>query len=367
MIGAARPSIADPFLPRKIEEGRIEDIRECIGCNICVSTHYAMVPLRCTQNPTMGEEWRKGWHPERIAVRHAAERVLVAGAGPAGLEAARALGARGYDVVLAEKSRETGGRILSECRLPGLSTWRRVRDWRMTQIAKLSNVKVYLESEVTPELVAELEVDHVAVATGARWRRDGVGRATPFPVPVSDRAVVMTPDDVSAGRPLVSPVVIYDDDHYAMGGALAERLASEGYAVALVTPASDVSAFTEHTLERHRIAARLDALGVAIITHHVLDRIEPGHMHLTQRDTGRPRALEAATTVLVTARLPEAALYRALRSATFTQVRSIARIGDCEAPGAIFQAVYAGHRYARELGEAPCDVDFRRERASVEG
>ena len=67
LIGAARPSIADPFLPRKIEEGRIEDIRECIGCNICISGDMTMSPIRCTQNPTMGEEWRRGWHPERIA------------------------------------------------------------------------------------------------------------------------------------------------------------------------------------------------------------------------------------------------------------------------------------------------------------
>ena len=66
MIGAARPSIADPFLPKKIEEGRWQDIRECIGCNICVTGDFTATPLRCTQNPTMGEEWRRGWHPERI-------------------------------------------------------------------------------------------------------------------------------------------------------------------------------------------------------------------------------------------------------------------------------------------------------------
>ena len=65
-IGAARPSIADPFLPRKIAEGRLDDIRECIGCNICYASNIQGVPLRCTQNPTMGEEWRRGWHPEIV-------------------------------------------------------------------------------------------------------------------------------------------------------------------------------------------------------------------------------------------------------------------------------------------------------------
>ncbi len=69
LIGGARPSIADPFLPRKIDEGREQDIRECIGCNICISSWHDSVPVRCTQNPTIGEEWRRGWHPERIAPR----------------------------------------------------------------------------------------------------------------------------------------------------------------------------------------------------------------------------------------------------------------------------------------------------------
>jgi dimethylamine/trimethylamine dehydrogenase len=69
MIGAARPSIADPFLPAKIQAGRLDDIRECIGCNICISGDMTMSPIRCTQNPSMGEEWRRGWHPERIRPR----------------------------------------------------------------------------------------------------------------------------------------------------------------------------------------------------------------------------------------------------------------------------------------------------------
>ena len=128
LIGCARPSIADPFLPQKIEQGRIDDIRECIGCNVCVSGDMTISPIRCTQNPTMGEEWRKGWHPERIAPARTPTRVLVVGAGPAGLEAARALGQRGCAVSLAEARRELGGRVTRESRLPGLAEWARVRD-----------------------------------------------------------------------------------------------------------------------------------------------------------------------------------------------------------------------------------------------
>ncbi len=119
MIGAARPSIADPFLPVKIEEGRFEDIRECIGCNICVTGDALATPIRCTQNPSMGEEWRRGWHPERIRPKATDAKVLVVGAGPAGLEAAMSLGRRGYEVVLAEATGELGGRVVREARLPG--------------------------------------------------------------------------------------------------------------------------------------------------------------------------------------------------------------------------------------------------------
>jgi len=87
LIGAARPSIADPFLPNKIDQGREDEIRECIGCNMCISGDYLAFPIRCTQNPTMGEEWRRGWHPNRIEKAGSDATVLVVGAGPAGLEA----------------------------------------------------------------------------------------------------------------------------------------------------------------------------------------------------------------------------------------------------------------------------------------
>ena len=126
MIGAARPSIADPFLPKKIEEGRSDDIRECIGCNMCIGMNGHSVPLHCTQNPTRGEEWRRGWHPENIEPRHTVESVLVVGAGPAGLEATRALGLRGYAVTLAEATTELGGRVTHEGNLPSLGEWHRV-------------------------------------------------------------------------------------------------------------------------------------------------------------------------------------------------------------------------------------------------
>jgi dimethylamine/trimethylamine dehydrogenase len=171
-VGAARPSIADPFLPRKIEEGRIEDIRECIGCNICITGDYLMSPSRCTQNATFGDEWRRGWHPERFEKAGSNGRVLVIGAGPAGLEAARVAGMRGYDVALAEAGNELGGRVTKERKLPGLAAWGRVADYRVYQLSQLANVETYKSSQLATDDILSFGFDHVAIATGSRWRRD---------------------------------------------------------------------------------------------------------------------------------------------------------------------------------------------------
>jgi len=159
MIGAARPSIADPFLPKKIEEGRVDEIRECIGCNICVAGDWLSVPMRCTQNPTMGEEWRRGWHPERIEPRESDDGILVVGGGPAGVECALALGKRGYRVILAEESEKLGGRVSRESKLPGLAEWGRVRDHRVVMLDKLKNVTLYLGSSLSPEDILEFSAD----------------------------------------------------------------------------------------------------------------------------------------------------------------------------------------------------------------
>ena len=354
-IGAARPSIADPFLPKKIEEGRIDEIRECIGCNMCVSSDYTSTNLRCTQNPTMGEEWRRGWHPEVIPTKKSEGSVLVVGAGPAGLEAALSAARRGFEVHLAEASTELGGRVSRESRLPGLSEWARVRDWRVGQLERMDNVSIYRESVLEAEHVTEFGARHVAIATGSRWRRDGVGRDSGFAVSGFEGRDIFTPDDLMTGRmPDDGPVIIWDDDHYYVGGVLAELCRAEGFDVTLVTPAAMVSAWTVNTLEALPIAKRIARLGIDVLTYMSVAGFADGKAQLVNNLTGNQSEVAAGALVTVTARLPTDDLYQQLRDRwEEAGIDSVTRIGDCWAPSTIQQAVYSGHKWARELDEEP--------------
>ncbi|HME39764.1 MAG TPA: FAD-dependent oxidoreductase [Steroidobacteraceae bacterium] len=373
MIGAARPSIADPFLPKKIENGDIDDIRECIGCNVCVSGDYTMTPIRCTQNPTMGEEWRKGWHPEAIPPRSGDDTFLVVGAGPAGLECARLLGRRGYSVYLAEAGEHLGGRVTRESRLPGLAAWARVRDYRVNQLNKMQNVQTLRGSLVTAGEVLELGATRVVLATGSRWRRDGVGRAHSHGIPGFDAAHhVFTPDEVMDGAPVMGPVVVFDDDHYYLGAVLAEKLRGDGLEVSVVTPADRASAWTVNTLEQHAIQKQLLELGVAVHANRNAVEFDGSRLALECTYTGRRSTVPAASVVTVTSRLPNDELATALsamsEAAKASGIVSIASIGDCLAPGTIAAAVYAGHRYAREFDWPPTDESaFQRELPDLRG
>jgi len=354
-IGAARPSIADPFLPRKIDEGRADDIRECIGCNICYSGDSLGVPIRCTQNPTMGEEWRRGWHPERIQPKSSDATVLVVGAGPAGLEATRALGQRGYNVFLAEASTELGGRVAQECKLPGLSEWGRVVEYRVQQIQTMPNVDVFLDNHLHAEDALSIGADHIVVATGSKWRADGFGRYHSEPCPnLGPTEQVFTPNDIFEGRLPKGKALVFDDDHYYMGSVMAEALVAQGVEVCFVTPENLVSAWGVMTDEQYQTQQHLIELGVEIITAHGLDEFDGANARLSCVYSERSREVAADAVVLVTARTPVDDLYKEitgkLESEPPESAPTLHKIGDCDAPAIIAAAVYAGHRYARELG-----------------
>jgi len=345
LIGGARASIADPYLPNKIKENRIEDIRECIGCNICVSMDSYGLPIRCTQNPTVSEEWRRGWHPENPAAHIEHQSHLIVGAGPAGLECALTLAKTGDKVTLADAENEVGGRVLQEAQLPGLQSWIRVRDYRLHQLRQKPNVEIYLNSYMTANDIVDFEANTVTLATGASWRRDGIGSSN-FDTLQLDNTTVFSADDILANVSLgsnKSRVVVYDDEHFYMASALAEKLQMEGHQITYVTPLPSISTWTENTLEQARIIDRLGSLGIVLVPNVKLDNGPTFHNTLTNKNL----ELVFDCLVFVGARISNESLYFELKATG--QINKLYRTGDCLSPGIIQNAILSGHQVARQI------------------
>jgi len=378
IIGAARPSIADPFLPNKIEAGRLVDICECIGCNVCISRHERGVPLVCTQNPTAMEAYRRGWHPERFKPASDSSAVLVVGAGPAGLECARVLGERGYDVHLREAEPEVGGHVREVMRYPGLAEWGRVISYRQARLDMLKNVEVHTGvGAMTASQILDYGAEKIVLCTGARWLGDGFSPVTQVAIPGVDAGLpqFLTPEQVMAGEPVGDRVVVLDADGYYTGASLAEYLADQGKTVSIVTQLPFVAPLTEWTLEVNNLHRMLHEKGIDQYPHHWIDRVEPGNrlkaaLYNVHRDGYRrtttpiagelPRragteeqVIECDSIVLVTARHPNDGLFTDLKarkeSWATAGITGVYMAGDCYAPRQLSEAVFDGHRMAREI------------------
>jgi len=367
-IGAARPVIADPFLPRKVDEGRLDEIRECIGCNVCISQITSALPITCTQNAVAGEEFRRGWHPERFdRAANADLPVLVVGAGVAGLECARVLGERGFESVeVVDAAAEAGGYALRASTLPGLGEWRRLVDYRLAAIERLPGVEPRTGARLGVAEVLDYGAAIVVVATGASWSRNGVSPATHEPLPGADLPHVLVPEEVLAGADVGETVAVVDCEGYFMGVGLAEALALRGASVSLVTPFAPAAPFLDRTLEGAPVRARLHTLGVDLRTETQATAIQPGALDATRY--GAETTISAETVVLVTSRKSEDALLRALRDriadASAGNISAVYGIGDCIAPRLLSDCVFDGHRLAREIdGTDPSrPLPFARER-----
>lgn len=352
MIGAARPAIADAFLPRKIQEGRIEDIRDCIGCNMCRSRAIFEQRIACTQDATAGEEFRRGWHPEKFTpAKNSDKAVLIVGAGAAGLECARVLGERGMDFVHLVDRDEPGGYARRVSELPGVGELRHVIEYREYQVSRLRNVET-IKLDLDAESVLDYGADIVICATGSSWSREGLNHVTHEPIPGSDHDHVLTPEDVLAGRELNGRVLIYDAEGYFVGAGLAELLAGRGCEVSLLSPASEVSPNLDRTNEGYETRKRLFELGVDLLPHHRLLSIGIDKCQVGMR-YGQVGMMSPDHIILVTSRIPNDSLYRSLKSdparLTAAGISGLYAIGDCVSPRVTAEAIFDGHRLAREI------------------
>jgi len=357
IIGAARPSIADPFLPKKIEEGRLDEIRECMGNNSCTARGNTGNHLGCAQNATAGEEYRRGWHPERFTrARNADRDVLVVGAGPAGMECAIVLGKRQMRRVhLVDAEAEIGGSMQWIPQLPGLGEWKRFVDYRKIQLSKLPNIEVHTGTRLGVEAVRDYGAELVVIATGSRWAEDGLNAATHEPIPGADASQphVLTPEQVmlAGKRPPGKRVIVYDVEGYFMAPGLAEKLRGEGYEVELITVLEQISPFSDETLEGPQLRQHLHDIGVGMRRAVSLDEIHQGGVVCSS--FGDRLELDTDGVVLVTQRLSNEDLYLELRalvdSLKTAGVEGLFRIGDCLAPRMLPEVIFDGHRLGREI------------------
>ncbi len=367
LIGAARPAIADPFLPTKIREGRLDEIRECTGSNVCILREETLNHVGCLQNATAGEEYRRGWHPELFArPADPTPAILVVGGGPAGMECAMVLGRRGYDAVhLIEAGPALGGKLRWTRELPTLGDWGRVVDHRVVGLDKLDNVEVILGRRVTVEDVLAYGAEIVVVATGSHWVTDGTQPDQAEPIHGHEGA--WTPERIMSGeRPPQGSVVVYDTDHYYVGPGLAELLVGEGYETHLVTTASRISPVSDETLEGDLLRQHLHDLGVVFHLGITMLRIDGSQVH-GEDEYGEDWSMDADGVVLVTQQVSDDSLYSALDSDPLALaaagISAVYRIGDAVSPQVPSEAVFDGHRLARELDSHDPEValDWLRE------
>jgi dimethylglycine catabolism A len=339
LVGMTRALIADPEMPRKAREGRLDDIRVCMGSGEgCIDRLYFGLPIGCVQNPVIGREREWGSIVPTDTPRH----VLVIGGGPAGMEAARVLAERHHRVTLLERADGLGGALRIAARAPGWEAYASAVDWLARQLGRLK-VEVRLGSTATAAGVLAERPDTVVVATGADPRRPRLAGI--------DRSHVACAADVLAGTaPLAGRCVILDETSYTPGPKVADALSQAGHPVEIVTRQYSLGEDIGTTL-RAKLLERLLRRGVTITVLAEPVAIEADHVRVRHMLTDAEWAIPADTVVLASGGQARDQLYHELVALTAGQEQAPAMhlIGDAYAPRTLLSAMHDGARVGRAI------------------
>ncbi|MBS1842989.1 MAG: FAD-dependent oxidoreductase [Actinobacteria bacterium] len=327
-VGMTRALITDPALPSKVRAGALEEVVRCIGCNACIAHYHAETPIRCSMNPRAGRELTLSPAGEQ-ADGAASRRVVVVGAGPAGLAAAAEASAGGDEVIILERAEAIGGQARLFGVAPGHAETSQSLVANYEMLLARGGVELRLGEEADAEGIAALSPDLVVLATGAR----------PYSAAADlGHLPVLGAWDVLAGARPARRVLVADWGGGPTGLDTAELLAAEGHEVTLVT-AAPMPGFSVHQYARHQYLARLERAGVTIASGLELDSAGPGEVRCRSIFAPERRTIfpaEAVVTAL--GRVPEDALARELHAAGIPHETA----GDCRSPRGLEEAILEG-------------------------
>ena len=306
LVAMTRAILADPELPSKARDGRVTEIRQCVGANVCIGRRYGHhEPVACVYNPSAGRELTM----EPLAPAPSPRRIVVAGGGPAGLEAARVAAERGHHVIVLEKEDDIGGHVRLEAAVPHRHELRGLVEYYRRELDRL-RVDVRRGTEATAERVLAEHPDTVVVALGSRAARPDVSL---------DGLPVLSADDVlQAGRDVAAfagqSVLVFDDDGRFRGPGAALLLARAGARVEIATPELHVGVRLDPS-NLPPFYRRLFEAGIAMTPHHALVGAAGQVVRLRNVFSGVEveRGGVEALVVSLLRRIPDDALYHALR------------------------------------------------------
>jgi thioredoxin reductase len=344
----ARQLFADAEWGRKSLEGREEDIRRCVAANYCWRSVIRGGRVQCVYNPEVGREAR--WGSGTLVEAPKRKKALVIGAGPAGLEYARIAAARGHEVVVVEREDEAGGHVRWYSLLPGRKEFGQISRWLERQ-ARGNGATIRMGEEVTENGIDALleaeQPDHVVVATGSTYRRDGWQGQTAAPLPGWETGNCVTWDEVATGKAAPQGSVIVLDDLQDVAAPLtAVKLGQDGASVRLVTRWPMIAMETIPEVYYLWVRQQLYEAGVEVVTDLFVQKIDGRSVDLINvYMPDRVTNFEADWIVMATGRRSENGLYHLLRE----RGTSVEMIGDATAPRSTYEAVFEGHRQARKL------------------